>query len=349
MLNQPEIQLPIDQLTEQYIEIRIKHGLSSPGVSKRSVKRVIEKNVTNAIFSVPQYGKSQVVMAAEGIHKATWHAQQAQASPGDIKSLLKTADIIRTNILEARDNFQGFDGSLHHETRQNEAPTLLFTLLKWVMFGTAKKLHTKTREFEANSSVLNICQTIMYSTKSKRQVQYKPKDNERGFYQRDMSENSFVLGIGLSMHSQTRSKSVIDFLHACGVSVDYNRLLRVETMIANAVLKNIDTTGVYVPPRLMKSKVFFAADNIDWKEDTPDGKHTLHATVLVVFQPTWTDDVCDLTSASPPLEYSQTLDRGLKDVPDTMTKLEPCKLSGSFKPSDSIHTIVALNQVHQIA
>ena len=41
----------------------------------------------------------------------------------------------------------------------------------------------------------------------------------------------------------------------------------------------------YIPPNLIKSvPIFYAVDNIDFDEDTADGKHTLHGTVVVAFQ-----------------------------------------------------------------
>ena len=43
--------------------------------------------------------------------------------------------------------------------------------------------------------------------------------------------------------------------------------------------------GLYVPPILKKGVfVFFAADNIDFAEDTPDGKNTAHGTITAVYQ-----------------------------------------------------------------
>ncbi len=64
-----------------------------------------------------------------------------------------------------------------------------------------------------------------------------------------------------------------------------------ETQLANAVLKGVKEIGMYIPSGLMKgSPIFFACDNVDWNEDTPDGKRTTHATVIVVFQPQSTEN-----------------------------------------------------------
>ena len=43
--------------------------------------------------------------------------------------------------------------------------------------------------------------------------------------------------------------------------------------------------GLYVPTFIKKgSFVFFAVDNADFQEDTPDGKGTNHGTITVVYQ-----------------------------------------------------------------
>lgn len=101
-----------------------------------------------------------------------------------------------------------------------------------------------------------------------------------------------MLGLGLAIHHETRSKADVELLHGFGCCVDYQRILRIETQIANAVLKQMESTnGVYVPKSLMKGRfIFFAIDNSDFNEDTPDGKHTLHATAKAVFQQQYLHD-----------------------------------------------------------
>jgi len=59
-----------------------------------------------------------------------------------------------------------------------------------------------------------------------------------------------------------------------------------ETALANAVVENTrGFQGLYVPPFLKRGGfVFFAADNADFAEDTPDGKGTTHGTIIAVYQ-----------------------------------------------------------------
>ena len=76
-----------------------------------------------------------------------------------------------------------------------------------------------------------------------------------------------------------------DLLHKLGVSVDYKRILRIETQLAEAVLRHSADRGIYVSPALARGQyIYFAVDNSDFSEDNPEDKNTLHATVMAVFQ-----------------------------------------------------------------
>ena len=104
------------------------------------------------------------------------------------------------------------------------------------------------------------------------------------------TENGHVLGVGLKVLSLTRSRQLNDYLQKLGISPTYGRILRIETKLSEPVLKNMTQTAVYVPGglinnQLIQQPVFFAADNIDCDEDrpTPDGKSTLHDTILYLY------------------------------------------------------------------
>ena len=62
--------------------------------------------------------------------------------------------------------------------------------------------------------------------------------------------------------------------------------MKLENQLATAVCKKItEQGGVYLPLFAVKSKpVYFAQDNIDFDEATPDGTNTLHGTIIVMFQ-----------------------------------------------------------------
>ena len=50
-------------------------------------------------------------------------------------------------------------------------------------------------------------------------------------------------------------------------------------------VKKMEDNGTYVPCGLVKDiPVFYHIDNVDWQEDTPDGKNTSHYLLLAAFQ-----------------------------------------------------------------
>ena len=85
--------------------------------------------------------------------------------------------------------------------------------------------------------------------------------------------------------------------------------------------------NIYIPPTLKEGRfVFFAVDNVDFSEDTPDGKRTLHGTVMTVYQQLKPGD-----TKVPLVRSSNTTEDHDKqnDIIPTIS----CKLSSSIKPA----------------
>ena len=70
------------------------------------------------------------------------------------------------------------------------------------------------------------------------------------------------------------------------MSVEYNRILRAEAQIEKHVLQCMEQNdGIFIPPDVVSGRrVFFVVDNVDFAEDTPDGKRTMHGTAMAIFQ-----------------------------------------------------------------
>ena len=133
---------------------------------------------------------------------------------------------------------------------------------------------------------MRLAQNIIYETKSNRQVSYQDKSKCRRFNRSRSFENEQVLAVAFKVHAYTRSRSLIQYLHRNGHCISYGRLMVLEAELAKSVMRNMTgENDSYIPPKLIKSvPVFYAVDNIDFDEDTADGKHTLHGTVVVAFQ-----------------------------------------------------------------
>ena len=84
--------------------------------------------------------------------------------------------------------------------------------------------------------------------------------------------------------------------------------------MANAVIESMREDGAYLPATMRKgSFIFFAIDNSDFSEDTPDGKNTLHATATALYQRQEHDDESDRQKTRKlRLHGIQSRDRSLK-------------------------------------
>ena len=122
--------------------------------------------------------------------------------------------------------------------------------------------------------------------------------------------------------------------------MDYNRILRIDTQLAQAVLDRSAEYDVFVPPSLIKNEfIFFAADNTDFSEDTPDGKGTLHATAMVVYQR-------KTEAASNPIRLNvdeSPRARSLSLRANRATELLPCHVPAKAKPTCSKYDAVTTN------
>uniref|UniRef100_UPI00358E2BC8 uncharacterized protein n=1 Tax=Myxine glutinosa TaxID=7769 RepID=UPI00358E2BC8 len=202
-----------------------------------------------------------------------------------MKTIYKAAQVIRKSIAEFMKKDQEAN-TIQVSSDINDVPAELYTMIRWVMVGPVDKLETEKRTSVVDRSTLTVSQNIMYGFKSNRQVKYKPSSESATFRPPHSRENPQVLGLALTVHHDTRNKKLMGLLNAHGYCVSIVRALLMETALANAVVENTrQFEGLYVPPFLKRGAfVFFAADNTDFAEDTPDGKGTTHATITAVYQ-----------------------------------------------------------------
>lgn len=95
--------------------------------------------------------------------------------------------------------------------------------------------------------------------------------------------------LGVFVKTMTNSKAVIDHLHKLGHSLSYKDILAIDTNLAKQILDDASKVGMVVPPNLRHRNtggglLQAAADNIDFSEETIDGKNTTHATSAVIYQ-----------------------------------------------------------------
>ncbi|PIK48214.1 hypothetical protein BSL78_14922 [Apostichopus japonicus] len=270
----------MDAIETTYLNMLGADGLEnhSPAFTRKWLKEKILTELPSVkSFLQTDRRKSAVLYSPDACEEGMVHCAIARDDDGvtQMKAIYKSAQVIR-KLIEDFTKKDKPSTALPVSSNIDDVPAELYTLIRWIMVGPVQDLEHETRTSAVNRAALAVSQNIMFGFKSNRQVKYKPSSDTATFGPHHIRENPQVLGLGQTVHHDTRSKMLMDLLNGQGHCVSYGRTLLIETALANAVVEN--TThfqGLYVPPFLKKGAfVFFAADNTDFAEDTTDGKHS---------------------------------------------------------------------------
>ena len=93
------------------------------------------------------------------------------------------------------------------------------------------------------------------------------------------------LYIGLNIHSQTRSKKLLNHLHRLGIIISYNRVIELENCLASSVRTRFEQGGVVCPSQLWEDLFTVGAfDNIDHNLSSTTAQGSFHGTGISIFQ-----------------------------------------------------------------
>ena len=242
---------------------------------KRYLKQLLLENVPGVTFvRPPARNESERICSSRSQSNSV--EKTFQSSYDDYKSIFQAAKVIRKEI-KAQERWQ-FNGSFDGFT----VPKSLKLMLKWIIIGPTT-IHASADE-EIDRCVDVLSELVINMMKSDRQIQHSNKRNNNGY--RKMNETPLTVGLGLHLYKSTRSKVLIEHMSNLGLCISYDKVLKIENAIANAVSAKMETSnGVYIPPNVVPGvPVHFAIDNCDFKNDTPDGKNEFHATAQVIIQ-----------------------------------------------------------------
>lgn len=337
--------LDMMEVQKCYNQLLLAHGVHKETViARRKVKQKLQDNVHGIEFCrSTRITEPERICSSKVKDKAVAELPTTDDPSKDIQTIFECAKIIRRSISSSHKNSPWkFDGSL--SGAHDVVPKCLLSMLMWIIQGPAKTLESETRATSVQSDALVIAQNIMYSFKSNRQVTYQPKGKEQVF--RHQNENPQVTGLALVMHQRTRSKAEVELLHRLGHCIEYSRVLRIETQLANAILNKMkENGGIYIPATVVPRRfIFFATDNVDFSEDTCDGKRTLHGTMLAAFQQKHCDDSNETSNIT--LTFQPSV-RSLGNIPSTFTELVPCSITGNPKPLNNTKYRSYQNQADQ--
>ena len=127
-------------------------------------------------------------------------------------------------------------------------------------------------------SCLTIGQLIHFNMK------HKPNNAEKQRHSK-CREMPLPIYLGLSIHTMTRNEKIIHILHSFGISISYDRIIKLENLLASAVSEQYKDQGVVCPVNLRKNVyVVEALDNIDYNPSSATSKDSFQATAISIFQ-----------------------------------------------------------------
>ena len=95
------------------------------------------------------------------------------------------------------------------------------------------------------------------------------------------------IGIDVTVKHLTGCVELIRILNRFGHSISYDKVINLEKGFVQQVLEDNESDDMAIPTNISPGKfVQAAADNLDFNEETLDGKHTTHTTTLVLYQRT---------------------------------------------------------------
>lgn len=277
----------MSDLQSAYDSILKENGVDNITCSRKALKDLIKGEIDGVEFHRPKrVNESERVTIKETRDAAVQlsELEQERDVTDDMNTLYNAALNLRKSINKSKKWV--FEGSLETLSKENY-PEELYCFFRWVINGPNTTLSTNEKCQEVHKRAMNLVQSTISMCLTERQIGNKKSEVIRS--SREMPQQ---LAVGLAVHQSVRSKQIVNILRGFGISVEYNRLLRVETQIECSVLKRMEqNNGLFLPPDIVQGRhVFFAIDNVDFSEDTYDGRNTLHGTAMVIYQKCHVDD-----------------------------------------------------------
>lgn len=272
----------MNEVNELYVSFLADNDIDpGPYHHKKHLKAIISENIEGVNFiKSHRANESELLVGEKLLGKTVSELHEQQTEEADVECLQEAATILRKALASSSAKWK-FTGIQSMSEFQH--PPLLTSFLRWVLFGT-KCVGIKGRRSQSSRKAVNLmAQQMLLNFKTDRQAAYSP-ESDAEFRRRH--ETPLSVGLALTIHKKTRSKDLVDLLSHLNIGCSYDKVLQIEKRIASGVAERMETSGGFcLPPFIEKGKsLFFAADNIDFLENTADGQNTLHGTILVINQ-----------------------------------------------------------------
>lgn len=191
----------------------------------------------------------------------------------EAKLFARVAKICRAEIFKQK---MTFSGEFNPGCQQDIAPSTQM-LMSMIMYGLNLKSSVKDPQ-----ACLTLTQLLIHNSKKKGGPETThPRSSPD-------CEPPLPLYVGLSLHTQTRSKTLVNQMANLGISVSYKRVMQVENDLAASQCEQYKNDGVVCPSKLrMGLFTVGALDNLDHNPSSTTSQGSFHGTgISIIQQPT---------------------------------------------------------------
>ena len=240
-------------------------------VNKNAFKESILRHFEEYGLQEQSNNKNMIFVFPEGMQQLLKDAFKNRDYRSEALLFSKVAKICRNELFQEENAF--FDGSFPEDCQQKLLP-LTKLLISMILYGPDLK-----GEISESQACNTTSQLLLHNAKKQKGAS---KSSGRHKYQR---EPPVPLYIGLNLHTQTRSKKVIDNLEKLGLSVSYDRILQLEHLLAKNVCEQFKLEGIVCPHNLRKGLFTIGAlDNIDHNPSSISAQGSLHGMAISIIQ-----------------------------------------------------------------
>ena len=215
-------------------------------------------------------GKKTVLVFPEGMQHMLQDALDVNNHNSKNLLFAKVAKMCREELLSVTCHFSG---DFPSNCQQGITPITNF-LMSMILYGPNIK-----GDVEYSQPCLTISQLVLYNCKSRGK---NPSHHSRHSLNR---EPPLTLYIGLNLHTQTRSRQLVENMAKLGISVPYDRVCQLENHIAVSISEQFKVDKIVCPTMLRKGIFTVAAlDNIDHNPSSTTAKGSFHGTGISLMQ-----------------------------------------------------------------
>ena len=238
---------------------------------KPYLKELIRSNISNVNFVRPKdMTKPEYLITTGEVRRLLSNSLNTNESSDEFNTLMAAAKILRKEMLNSPE--WKFEGTFENYSD----PKLLLWFCNYLLHGP-RKIKNVQKEDKSTKSASIVSQHIMQSVRTNRQMSHDSKEF------RTYRETPFAVGNAIFARVRFRSKLLNEFLYDINSGISYDKVMDIENSVADHVYECMKKYGYYLPVSKTESKQFhwYALDNVDFLEDTPNGMNTTHATGIV--------------------------------------------------------------------